>query len=113
MKDVNKLIEDIVISMVVKSILEEILEEEKPHRQWSPWKESNDKCCMGTIFSRTNGKCVEMRVKHPHGGWIKARATCHPKDEYNERYGEILAYSRLMEKVYHRVIEDVITWGEV
>lgn len=112
MENVNKLIDDIVYSMFVKSILDELFKEEKPRRQWTPWKDTNNKCFMGEIFSRTNGKCVEMRVKHPHGRWIKARATCHPKDEFNENYGEILAYSRLMEKAFHSAIKIVIDWGE-
>lgn len=85
----------------------------KPHRKWTPWKETGNKTMMGEIYVRENGKSVEMRVRNTDGGWIKSRATCHPTDKFNKNSGELLAYCRLMQKIYAVAADKVVEFMEV
>lgn len=88
-------------------IISEIFDSRRPHREWSQWKDTNNHTVMGNVYTRTNGKCIQMRVKSP-SGWITSRASCHPMDKFDQKYGELLAYCRLQRKVYRYAEDRVI-----
>ena len=65
---------------------------ELPQRVWSDWKWAHNQ--YGEYAYRTNGKNVQVELWNG----FRAKASCHPEDEFVLEDGIALAFSRAAEK---------------